>query len=89
MENKERLSASQEDYLEAIFHIISEKQAVRAKDIALRLKVKNASVTGALRILAGKGLVNYAPYDVISLTAEGKRIAEDIIRRHEVLHNFF
>ncbi|MBN2062086.1 MAG: metal-dependent transcriptional regulator [Deltaproteobacteria bacterium] len=89
MENKERLSASQEDYLEAIFHIISEKQAVRAKDIALRLKVKNASVTGALRILAGKGLVNYAPYDVISLTTDGKRIAEDIVRRHEVLHDFF
>jgi DtxR family Mn-dependent transcriptional regulator len=51
--------------------------------------VKNASVTGALRILAEKGLVNYAPYDVISLTTDGKRIAEDVIRRHEVLHDFF
>ncbi|MFP4032172.1 MAG: metal-dependent transcriptional regulator, partial [Desulfococcaceae bacterium] len=26
-----------EDYLEAIFHIVSEKQAARAKDIAKRL----------------------------------------------------
>lgn len=89
MENEERLSSSQEDYLEAIFHIISERHAVRAKDIAQRLKVKNSSVTGALRILAEKRLINYAPYDVISLTAEGKRIAEDVTRRHEVLHDFF
>ncbi|MBW1797929.1 MAG: metal-dependent transcriptional regulator [Deltaproteobacteria bacterium] len=83
------LTASQEDYLEAIFHIASEKQAARAKDIARRLKVNSSSVTGALRVLAEKGLVNYAPYDVITLTAEGKEIAEDVVRRHEVLRDFF
>ncbi|MCD4717684.1 MAG: metal-dependent transcriptional regulator [Desulfobacterales bacterium] len=83
------LTASQEDYLEAIFHIASEKQAARAKDIAKRLKVNSSSVTGALRVLAEKGLVNYAPYDVITLTAEGKKIAKDVVRRHEVLRDFF
>jgi DtxR family Mn-dependent transcriptional regulator len=46
------LSASMEDYLEAIFHIAADKQAARAKDIAKRLKVNNSSVTGALRILS-------------------------------------
>jgi len=66
------LTASLEDYLEAIFQIIAEKQAVRPKDIARRLKVSNASVTGALRSLAEKKLINYAPYDVISLTTDGK-----------------
>jgi DtxR family transcriptional regulator, Mn-dependent transcriptional regulator len=83
------LTASQEDYLEAIFHIASEKQAARAKDIARRLKVNSSSVTGALRVLAEKGLVNYAPYDVITLTVEGKKIAKDVVRRHEVLRDFF
>jgi DtxR family Mn-dependent transcriptional regulator len=83
------LTASLEDYLEAIFHIIAEKQAVRPKDIAKRLKVSNASVTGALRSLAEKKLINYAPYDVISLTAEGKTAAKDVVRRHEVLRDFF
>ncbi len=42
------LSASQEDYLEAIFHISEEKMAARAKDIAKYLDVKASSVTGAL-----------------------------------------
>jgi len=85
----ETLTASLEDYLEAIFHIIAEKQAVRPKDIARRLKVSNSSVTGALRSLADRELINYAPYDVISLTPSGKTAAKDVVRRHEVLRDFF
>jgi len=47
------------------------------------------SVTGALLVLSEKGLVNYAPYDLITLTPFGREIATDIIRRHEVLRDFF
>ncbi|MBN1103550.1 MAG: metal-dependent transcriptional regulator, partial [Deltaproteobacteria bacterium] len=83
------LTASLEDYLEAIFNIIAEKEAVRPKDIAGRLKVSNASVTGALRALAEKELIHYVPYDVITLTPGGKTAAKDVIRRHEVLRDFF
>jgi len=83
------LSASLEDYLEAIYHIVCGKQAARAKDIVQRLGVKNSSVTGALRVLTDKGLISYAPYDVITLTAEGKRISEGVVRRHEALRDFF
>lgn len=83
------LTASLEDYIEAIFHIIAEKQAVRPKDIAKRLKVSNSSVTGALRSLADKELISYAPYDVIFLTPTGKTAAKDVVRRHEVLRDFF
>ncbi len=85
----EALSASLEDYLEAIFHIIAEKQAARAKDISKRLKVGGSSVTGALRSLAEKGLINYAPYDLITLTPKGRAVAEDVVRRHEALRDFF
>jgi DtxR family transcriptional regulator, Mn-dependent transcriptional regulator len=85
----DKLTASLEDYLEAIFYIIAEKQAVRPKDIAKRLRVSNASVTGALRSLAEKRLINYAPYEVISLTTDGKAAARDVVRRHEVLRDFF
>jgi len=83
------LSESMEDYLEAIFHIAAEKQAARAKDIAKRLGVNNSSVTGALRILSEKGYINYAPYDLITLTKKGKELAKDVVRRHEVLRDFF
>ena len=88
MANTKPLSASMEDYLEAIAQIVAQKQAARAKDIAGRLKVNNSSVTGALRSLAEKGYINYAPYDVITLTPKGRAAAEDIVRRHEVLKDF-
>ena len=89
MATKRALSESQEDYLEAIFHIVAEKHAARVKDIAERLGVNPASVTGALGVLSGKGLVNYAPYEAITLTPQGKKVSRDVVRRHEVLHSFF
>lgn len=83
------LSASLEDYLEAIFRIVQEKSAARAKDIGKRLKVSRSSVTGALHALADRELINYAPYDIITLTDKGRVVAEDVVRRHEVLRDFF
>ena len=83
------LSASLEDYLKAIFRIVAVKQAARAKDISARLGVSNSSVTGALRTLADRGLINYAPYDVITLTPLGQTTARDIVRRQEALREFF
>lgn len=78
------MTASLEDYLEAIFHIVTEKKAVKPRDIAKRLDVSYASVTGALRSLREKGLINYAPYDLITLTGRGEEIARGVVRRQEV-----
>ena len=89
IQTQEPLSASLEDYLEAIFHIEEQKHASRAKDIADRLQVSNASVTGALRQLAEKELINYAPYDLITLTSKGRDVAQDVVHRHETLRDFF
>jgi len=89
VQTNEPLSASLEDYMEAIFHIETEKRAARAKDIADKLNVSSSSVTGALRQLSEKGLVNYAPYDIITLTDEGSTVAQDVIQRHETLQDFF
>ena len=75
--------------MEAIFHIIAKKRVARPKDIVRRLKVTNSSVTGALRVLADKGLINYTPYDVITLTSSGRSAAKDVVRRHEILRDFF
>jgi DtxR family Mn-dependent transcriptional regulator len=61
----------------------------RAKDIADQMSVQRASVTGALKALAGRGLINYSPYSYITLTSAGRTVARDIIRRHETLKEFF
>ncbi|MBM4152935.1 MAG: metal-dependent transcriptional regulator, partial [Kiritimatiellaceae bacterium] len=63
--------------------------AARPKDIATRMKVTAASVTGALKLLASKELVNYAPYDVVTLTSAGKRVARLVSKKHAALLNFF
>ena len=83
------LSASLEDYLEAIYNIIRKKQGVRAKDISKELGVSRSSVTGALHALSDRRFINYAPYDTISLTDEGKRVAKDVAHKHAVLRDFF
>jgi len=88
MTDKTRLSASQEDYLEAVYHIVREKKVARAKDIAKRLDVRASSVTNALRMLSSLGLINYAPYDLITLTEVGLVQAQEIVARHEALANF-
>ncbi len=85
----EPLSSSLEDYLEAIFHIEQEKHAARVKDISKHLHVTGASVNAALRTLCEKKLINYAPYELVTLTTKGKAIAEDIVQRHTTLREFF
>ena len=87
--SRKRLSASLEDYLEAIYHIEKRKQAARAKDIGARLDVKGSSVTGALQALSKRELINYAPYDVITLTDKGRALALEDVKRHRVLRKFF
>ncbi len=83
------LSASLEDYIEAIYHIITKKHVARSKDIATCLNVSRASVTEALRTLSKKRLIYYAPYEPITLTPIGKTTAEDVIFRHDALKRFF
>lgn len=84
-----KLSASLEDYLEAIFNLTGQFNIARSKDIAKSLGVTRASVTGALRALKEKGLANYKPYVSVSLTDNGKRSAAEIVRKHNILKSFF
>ena len=83
------LSASQEDYLEAILNLANESNFARSKDIAKSLGVSQASVTGALRVLKKKGLANYKPYDYVTLTEPGRAAAAEIATKHNILKSFF
>jgi DtxR family transcriptional regulator, Mn-dependent transcriptional regulator len=89
MEAAAKLSSSLEDYLEAIYHLECRDNSARASDIARRLDVSGASVTGALHALSSKKLINYKPYQDITLTAEGRRLAGEVVSRHQTLHSFF
>ncbi len=89
MAKKKELSASMEDYLEAILLIIEEKGEARSKEIMKKLNVTGPSVTEAFQQLAERKLINYVPYEAITLTPEGEEIARDVLSRHIALRNFF
>ena len=84
----EELSENMENYLETIWELERVNKVARVKEIAERLGIRSGSASGALKNLAEKGLINYEPYSFITLTDEGRMIAEDIAHRHEVLKDF-
>lgn len=83
-----RLSATQEDYLEAILQLIVAKGAARVRDIADALGVHKSTVTAALKSLSEKGFVQHSPYELTTLTGSGRRIAEAVVRKHDLIASF-
>ena len=79
------LTASQEDYLEAIYHVVQENRVARSRDLVRRLGVNSSSVTQALHGLSERGMIHHEPYGAVTLTPDGERVALDVIRRHEAL----
>jgi DtxR family Mn-dependent transcriptional regulator len=84
-----KLTASLENYLEAILIIGQKKKAVRVKDIATFLHIRAASVVGALQTLEERGLVRHERYGHVELTSLGADHAREIYNKHEVLTRFF
>jgi len=88
-EESRKLSASLEDYLEAILHLAAESDCARSKDVAELLGVARSSVAGALQLLCEKGLARHEPYGGITLTRQGRTAAEEVARKHDILTSFF
>jgi DtxR family transcriptional regulator, Mn-dependent transcriptional regulator len=82
------LGESLEDYVEIILALEHDAGTARVRDIAARVGVSKPSVTGALRVLKAKGLVQYEPYAPATLTPAGRRVAGEVARRHRVLKEF-
>ena len=84
-----KLSASLEDYLEAIAELSINDGHAHSKEIAEKLGVKMPSVTEALRQLVDMGYIVYNVHYPVKLTPAGRAVAEEIIHRHLVLKRFF
>ncbi|MEG1479439.1 MAG: metal-dependent transcriptional regulator [Kiritimatiellia bacterium] len=84
------LTASLEDYLEAIQALISNESHGHAHtgEIAERLKVKMPSVSYALGVLCKHGYLNYNANYPVTLTEKGEKEAARVVRRHRVLSTF-
>lgn len=82
------LTNSLERYLEAIYILEQSHEVARVKEIAAYLQVRMPSVTGAVKNLAERGLVNYTRNSSITLTGKGKEVASGLERKHSVLACF-
>ena len=83
-----RISASGQDYLEAILVLSAERENVRSIDIAERLGVSRASVSRALNLLLEEGYIEKEHYSPIHITASGRAAGREVQERHQALRRF-
>ncbi len=87
MKNKNVTSSSQ-DYLEAILMLSDKDGNVRSIDVANAEHVSRASVNKAIGVLKEKGFVTQQKYGAVSLTPEGRKVADSVNKRHNTLKSF-
>ena len=82
-----RASQAIEDYAKAIYALQRRANggAVSTNDLADRLGVTAGSASAMIKKLAEQGIVEHAPYHGVRLTAEGKRLALEVLRHHRLL----
>jgi DtxR family transcriptional regulator, Mn-dependent transcriptional regulator len=84
----EPLTRSVEDYLKAIYRLSLKGHPATTSDIAQLLELAAPSVSGMIKRLSEQGLLEHEPYKGVQLTAEGRRVALRILRRHRVLEAY-
>jgi DtxR family Mn-dependent transcriptional regulator len=84
------LSISEENYLKALIHLTMEKGIPDAgtNELASFLNVKPATVNEMLKKLKEKKLIDHKKYGRITVTASGKKLALEVIRKHRLWETF-
>jgi DtxR family Mn-dependent transcriptional regulator len=85
----ESISASAQDYAKAVYALEAHEGAsVSTNDLADRLGVTPGSVSAMVRKLSEVGLVEHEPYHGVRLTAQGRRVALEVLRHHRLIELF-
>src|SRR5271167_3133912 len=78
-----------EDYSKEIFALESRgDEPVSTNALAERLGITPGSVSAMLKRLDELGLITHVPYRGVRLTADGRRIALEVIRHHRLLESY-
>ncbi len=87
---RKSLTISIEDYLKSIYVLTLAEERASTNQIAERMGVTPASVTGMLKRLATNDppLLEYQKHHGVVLTAEGEKVALEMIRHHRLLELF-
>jgi DtxR family Mn-dependent transcriptional regulator len=87
-DKQQPLTEPVEDYLKAIYAIGKGLGPAATSEIAERLALAPASVSGMVRRLADQGLLAYERYHGVKLTESGRRAALRTLRRHRVIEAY-
>lgn len=83
------VSAAVQDYLKAIYTLQERgSEPVATTALAERVGVAPGSVTGMVKKLVVDCLARHTAYHGVELTAQGRRIALDVLRHHRLLELF-
>lgn len=74
---------SAEDYVEAVAQLLESRGEARVRDLSDIFGVSHVTVSRIINRLQQEGLVETAPYQPITLTPRGRRLAQRVQRRHE------
>ncbi|HXY30279.1 MAG TPA: metal-dependent transcriptional regulator [Gemmatimonadaceae bacterium] len=88
MTRAESYTAPVEDYLKAIYDLERAGGPAGTNEIAQRLSIAPASVSGMVRRLAEHGLLAHERYRGVRLTEAGRRVALRTLRRHRVIEAY-
>ena len=83
-----QLQESGEMYLETILILTKNKSNVRSIDVVEYMGFSKPSVSRAIGLLRSGGYVNVDRDGYLTLTDEGREIAEKMYERHEFLSTF-
>lgn len=81
-------TAKEREYLEVIYYLAVRKEPVIAARLARWMSVQPPTVTHIVAQLEKKGYITRDARSEISLTDEGFRLAEQMVRRHRILERF-
>lgn len=83
------ITLTEENYIKTIYQLGKYGTlTVSTNSIAEAIATKASSVTDMVKKLAEKGYVNYKRYQGTTLTAKGKKIAADVVRKHRLWEVF-
>jgi len=82
------MSVSSDEYMEALYSLCQDGMAASTSEISRRLGISPASVTEMIKKLAASGYVDYFPYQGVTLTPKGAKLAARMVRRHRLLERF-
>ena len=85
---KDILTDKMKDYLVGISKIEEQKPVARIGEIATILGVKGSSAHVMVKTLAKSNMVRYEKYGYVTLTEEGREIAEELINKNNIIRNF-